>query len=376
MGNNPTIIGNEDILDIFTGDDEIIPPTEARKPENTEEAQEDDPLEIEQEEEKIDKVVEEDKVEEESVEESDSDEDDNDEDDDEDDSDENDSDVLTAYYEQLKESNFLEVPKDFEFDGSEEKFQEALTLSKNSLKDKALEEFWNELPMELKDAFNYTAQTGKGLRSYLEEADKDYSKIDVSTKDAQREALRDYYKQTTKYGEDKIEKFIKRIEDSGDLEEEALDAVEQLVGLKEEREETRLAKEKLAKKQEDENFKAYKESMEKAIVNSKVISKKDQNKLKSFMFNVVTVNGEQTTKRNKIIKDIYSNPEHEAELAALLWNYDPDKGFDYSYITNKHKSETVSSIKKSLNKKLKKLPKSTKKAANTPVINWETILDN
>ena len=369
MENNSTIIGNEDILDIFTGDDEIIPPTEAKKPEDTEEAQEDDPLEIEQEEEKINEAVEEDEVEEESEEELDS----NDE---SEKNDEDDSDVLTAYYEQLKESNFLEVPKDFEFDGSEEKFQEALTLSKNSLKDKALEEFWGELPMELKDAFNYIAQTGKGLRSYLEEADKDYSKIDVSTKDAQRGALRDYYKQTTKYGEDKIEKFIKRIEDSGDLEEEALDAVEQLIGLKEEREKTRLAKEKLAKKQEDENFKAYKESMEKAIINSKVISKKDQNKLKSFMFNIVTVNGEQTTKRNKIIKDIYSNPEHEAELAALLWNYDPDKGFDYSYITNKHKSETVSSIKKSLNKKLKKLPKSTKKAANTPVINWETILDN
>lgn len=101
--------------------------------------------------------------------------------------------VAKEYYEFLKEYGVLSTPDDFEFDGTPEKLQQALDLTRESLKETTARSLWETLPEDFKPLLQYALAGGKSLDDYMEAyAQPDYTTLDLSNPDNQRRVMYDY----------------------------------------------------------------------------------------------------------------------------------------------------------------------------------------
>lgn len=282
---------------------------------------------------------------------------------------------IKAYYEALKEYKLLDVPDDFEFDGTEEGLEKALEATKNNISQKVIAEVWNALPEDFRPAFQYALQNKVSFKEYLDIfVEQDLDKISTDTPEAQKAILTRYYNETSSFSPEKIKSLISKLEKDDSLEEEAIEALVYLKNLSEEKKTEFLNRKKA---EEELSAKQRKERTDELIsVIDKTVEDKTRNsKLKSFIFNPIKVNNTDTTSYLYTFQNIMSNPEHFVQLADIMADYDPKTGFKLERIAAQVKTSKNSSFRKSLSEKLDGLPaaKGSVKNANTD-FDWDSFL--
>jgi len=260
------------------------------------------------------------------------------------------NDQIKNYYNFLKENNYLSVPEDFEFDGSPEKFQEALDQSRDNTYKEMMDALWNSLDEEGRDYVKYRLNGGKSLSEYIKmtQADEisDLDSVSLQTVPDQKKVVKQHLKLTTKLDPSKIDKLVDQMEVSGQLTEEAQEAKESLKTYYSQRKQEILT-------QTDEEKRQYRKTLEQAINDNELISDDRKNKVRSFMINEVTKQDGVQTEFQRKVNQLSANPEHLAVLADILYDsYDPQKGFDLTRFEKKGGTKTVSSFQKKLENSL------------------------
>lgn len=207
----------------------------------------------------------------------------------------------------------------------------------------------------------------------------DYSQLDTSNEKHQIKLIEDYYKHTTKFDDDKIESLIQRLITDDALEEEAIDAQTYLLDYEKERKADLVESQRLRNEAIEQQAAEQRRLIDEAIERSSIVQGRRKNSIKGYMFNPIKKNGEVDTDFNRTLKAIASNPEHRVILADLLFDYKPEKGFDFSRYESKGQTRAARDIKKSLDEKLntslkgrkQHVPESTSKKTD-----WERILQN
>lgn len=264
---------------------------------------------------------------------------------------------LVGVFESLKESNTLVVPEDFEFDGTAEGLAKAVETTWESLRTSAQDALYNSLDEDSRLALKYALVNKKPLYAYYQENDTanvDYNAFDLEEEADQAEIMKLYLSKTTSMNETKINKQVELYKNSGQLMIEAKEAYTDLVAIQEE--EKQKIEAELDKKQK-ENLRTALEVKQKRV---EAINKLDEveesrrKKLVAFVANDLYPNGRNqapTTEINHYIQSIARNPEHLAQLANLLLDYDPEKGIVLDRIVAKLSTKKAEEIKDKLDKK-------------------------
>ncbi len=258
---------------------------------------------------------------------------------------------LTSYYEVLKETNLLIVPEDFEFDGTEESLQKAFDYTRQTNEGLAAQAMWQALPQDFKPLLEYALKGGTSIQDYLSVYSKSYDDLSPSTKEGQRKIMEAYYKATSKYTDERIQKMIDRLEDRDELEEEAIDSLSELKQLMEEE------KAALMKRAEEEaQDRALKNAKQVQLITEAIDSHEDEarrSKIKAFFFNQVEKpDGGATTEFDMVLSSIKDNPEHFVQLADILLDYDRKKGFSMERYKTQGKTQATRKLSSILGDKL------------------------
>ena len=231
-----------------------------------------------------------------------------------DDSSTEDTDIFKVYFEDLKEKNFLDLPEDFEFKGTEESLQEALELTKTKLAEKTRQEIetgFQEFVFKNLEQIQNTYNT------------VDFEQVDLSSEDTQKEVVRYYLQKTTKFKPEQIEKKINQFEQFAELEDEAKTALEELKVLDKE-EKSQMAKaaaeyEKAQTKAREDADKLFRKTLKETDEVSGIKINKD--KVFSSLYNPVKLeDGSVTTNFNYKLNQVLSDPKKTIFLAHLLEN--------------------------------------------------------
>ena len=130
-----------------------------------------------------------------------------------------DSNIFSVYFEDLKEKEFLDLPEDFEFKGTEDSLKEAITLSKERMREKEKEDLVSSFQEFVYQNLDAIQNTYTGV---------DFENIDLTDESVQKDVVRYYLKKTTKFKDEQIEKKINQYEQFAELEEEAKANLEEL----------------------------------------------------------------------------------------------------------------------------------------------------
>lgn len=288
---------------------------------------------------------------------------------------------LVAYYETLKEQGLIKVEDDYEFDGTSETFNELIEESKTEIVRDGLAEWFDNLQPDFQEVIRYALSGGQSMKDFVNSYKniEDYSALDTTDEDHQLKLIRDYYKLTTNFDDKKIKRFIDAIEDSGDLEVEAIDAQNYLQDYQSNQRKALEEQQRQQKEAELEKAKEQRDALDEAIQSSSVVQGRRKNSIRAFLFNPIKRGSQTETDFNRKFNAIASNPEHMVMLADLLYDYSPEKGFNFSRYESKGKNKAAKDIKKALDQRLNTtIAKGRRTPEPTPdkVTDWETILNN
>lgn len=286
-----------------------------------------------------------------------------------------DSDVSTQYFNFLKEYGVLNTPEDFEFDGTPETLQKALDLTKENLREETAKALWDTLPSDFKPLLKYALAGGQSIETYLDAyAQPDYASLDLSDEANQRKVMYDYYAMTSPHSPEKINKMINRLAESGALEEEAIETAPELVELVDQRKQELIQQAAAEKAAQEAQVQEQTKKLNTVIEALPNVDATRKNRLKTFMFTPVKYEEGYSTQLNKTINQVISNPEHFVQLADLLADYNPDKGFNLERLKTQLKSENNSTFRELINSKLDPKTK-VKGTSNKPLkedFNWDS----
>jgi len=261
----------------------------------------------------------------------------------------------STYFEYAKINNLIEVPEDFEFDGTPEKLEEAVQLTDQIRNKRVVEQIWKALPEDFKPLLMYGLEGGKSLQDYLSAyAPIDYDNVNLSDPITQKQVIRDYYKVINpNYKEDKIERMINTLErmENTSLEEEAEEAVEYLKGLKEEQKQNLINTAKNQKIQDEKLAEERAAAITNQIESSKLDSLR-KNRIKNVLFQPIQKEETVTTEFNYFLQSALKNPDHLIQLADIMADYDPRVGFNFDRLNKRLKTENAKSFKETMQAKL------------------------
>jgi nucleotide-binding universal stress UspA family protein len=290
---------------------------------------------------------------------------------------------LEEYYKILIENSILNPNEDFEFEGTEESIKEAFQQTNINRNEQALQTIWNALPNnEFRELLEYGLNGGTSLDEFKKVfVSEDYDNMDLTDESTQELILKDYYKKTTPYSDDKINKLVNRLKEYDELESETEDAIEYL---KKHAEEQKLAfkqKQEADKELQIQQQKELRDKITNALENSSNITGKRKSTVKNFIFNPIERNGIQSTEYDRYINSIYNNVDHYVEFANFIKdNYDPDKGWTFKGITKSTKNKATSEFQKTLSERIS--ASKNKVRGNAPnrtdnrLPNWDAIFGN
>lgn len=281
--------------------------------------------------------------------------------------------VNTAYFEFLKQNNLINVPDDFEFDGSPEKIAEAHEQTLNAYKASAFSAIMDALPENIQGLLQYALEGGSDYQSFLNQP----TTFDVSTPEGQESAIRYFYKNSAGWDDKRIDKLISRLDDE-ELAEEATDAIDQIEELNKKERENALLTQKKQKEEAEERQKQFQQNIKNVINTVGYIEPARKNNIKNFMFNPVRRGDGVLTDYQRTLQNIQTNPEHLAQLADLLLDYDKEKGISYSRFEKKAKTTLTKDLKRHLDQtvadKVPSLSIKNKDNKNKEDIDWKAFL--
>lgn len=248
-------------------------------------------------------------------------------------------DSAVAYFEYLKSSGVLDVPDDFEFDGTANGIEEALASTRQNLETKAYQEIWQNLPEDFKPLLDYAIKGGTSLKDYLEVfAPKPIENYDLEDPISQKIILTEYYKMMNPSANDeKIERLVTRREQLGDLQEEAQDALDYIKEMQEERRKNFLIEEDARQKEQQKQIEQSNENLRKTIKESEGLDQLRKNRIETLFFTPRS----EVSEFNQKINAIFTNPSHLVQLGDVIADYDPRIGFTFDRLKKKIKTEST-----------------------------------
>lgn len=243
-----------------------------------------------------------------------------------------------AYFEFLKEANVLDVPEDFEFDGSSDGIQEALSLTRANLENKTRQELWEALPDDFKPLLEYGLKGGQSLQDYLNTfAPRTLDEQDISDPISQKIIIAEYYKMMNpNTPEERIERLIAKKEELGTLEEEAQDALTYIKELQEERKANFIKQQEEAVKQQQLQIEEANNKLKDTIKNFNDFDQLRKNRIETLFFTP----RQQTSEFDQKMNAVFANPEHLVQLADVIADYDPRIGFTFDRLKKRIKTES------------------------------------
>lgn len=290
--------------------------------------------------------------------------------------DEDENAAVKAYYDFLVDSKLIQPDEDFKFDGTIESLEKAKAQTEKNLQKQTFQAIIQSLPDEMKSLLEFASKGGKDLKSFWKYTTVD--SYDLNDENEQIRVVRDYYKETSKFSDDKINRLIKNFKDNDELEEEAKDALDALNQIKADKKQNAIRSLEEQRELEQKAQSEYRDKVYKTIDKLEYIPKERKGKVKAFMFNVITKQDGTLTDYQRAFQNISSNSEHLAQLADLLLDYSPDKGFSYERFKNKGRTEATQDFKKRLEQASSNLkPNQTSKKApgkTSSTFDWEAFL--
>lgn len=259
-----------------------------------------------------------------------------------------------AYFNYLKEAQVLAIPDDFQFDGTTDGINQALELTRQAQLQQVAESIWARLPDDFKPLLSYGLNGGSSLQAYMDAySPLNYDELDIDDPITQNRVIKEYYKtMNPKFSDEKIDKMVARLSEIGDPKEEAEDAIDYLKGLKAERQQNLL--ESLEEQRQADIQRAQEESrkLSELIDGSKTYDNLRKGRLKNFILNPIQEDNQVTTEFSKTLDNILENPDHLVQLADILADYHPSKGFNFDRLRKQLKTDSVKNFKDLLQSKL------------------------
>lgn len=285
-------------------------------------------------------------------------------------------DITIGYVEFLKQNNLIVLPEDLEFTGKPEDLEKIFEHTKVAREEEAIDKVFSALPEDFKPLFDYALAGGTSLKDYLSVHINDgVNDLDLTKVEDQKKIIARHYKATTEFNDEKINRLVSLISDEDDLRLEAEECYRELSTIKEAEKVALL--EQAQRDRESAKQKAEQQTLAltKAVDTTSTIHPQRKQKVRSFFFDPINVEGNTTTGFNYAVQSILANPEHQAQLADILLEYNPASGFSGERLEKRFKSRAASSFQETLEKALN--PKRAQKASNQKSPNssnfdWET----
>lgn len=251
------------------------------------------------------------------------------------------------YYQYLLDNGVLEVPEDFQFDGTADGISKALEITRNSQLARAQQEIWDRLPEDFRPLLIYGLQGGTSLESYLNAySPKDISSLDLEDTLSQKLVLKEYYKLTNpNFNEERIDRMISKLEATADLKDEAEDALDYIQQLQQERKDQFLQQQEEARRQQEAELQQYVTSIKDAIKASE-LNDVEKGAVEAMLFNP----NRQTSEFDEKINSAYKNPKHFVQLVDIFRDYHPETGFTFEKLKKRLKSDSNKSFAQVLRK--------------------------
>ena len=262
-----------------------------------------------------------------------------------------------------------------EFDGTAEGLKTAMI---NEIVG-AVEMYKETLPDRVKDLIN-NYEEGVPLEQLLKldkeelqvlSLDEDKIKEDISL---QKETVRNYLKKTSKFSDKKIDNQIQYYEDSGELEEEALNAATELKDLLKTEKEQAVEQAKQKEKMMQDQARQDLANLNKKIQDATEIipGLKLNDKVKSELIKSMTVPAGKDKNGNPVNRIVAARMENPVDFEIKLhYLFEITKGFsDFSKLVEKGKKDTIKEFEEAISKTDGKMTEGTfqsektKKASN------------
>jgi len=240
-----------------------------------------------------------------------------------------------------------------EFDGSAEGLKSAM----NTEISEGIEYYKKSLPDEVKHLLdNYEEGVPLSKLLSIDEKRTEYKSINQDklseNKDLQKAIMRDYYKNTTKFPDSKIDKLIQISDDLENLEGESKEALTDLISFQDEYEEEAVNNAKQdkvnAEKEREKSLSEFKDTLEKSdeIIPNIKINKNIKDNLFKIMTTPVGAD-EFGNPVNKIAQYRVENPYKFDIMLAYL--FETTKGFkDWTVLSSAGKNSAVKSFDKAI----------------------------
>mgnify|MGYP001370619944 FL=1 len=282
---------------------------------------------------------------------------------------------FTPYAKLLKEEGVLPNLNMEEFDGTAEGLKTAMI---NEIVG-AVEMYKETLPDRVKDLIN-NYEEGVPLEQLLKldkeelqvlSLDEDKIKEDISL---QKETVRNYLKKTSKFSDKKIDNQIQYYEDSGELEEEALNAATELKDLLKTEKEQAVEQAKQKEKMMQDQARQDLANLNKKIQDATEIipGLKLNDKVKSELIKSMTVPAGKDKNGNPVNRIVAARMENPVDFEIKLhYLFEITRGFsDFSKLVEKGKKDTMKEFEEAISKTDGKMTEGTfqsektKKASN------------
>lgn len=265
-------------------------------------------------------------------------------------------DDAVKYFNFLKENDVLVTDEDFEFTGSAEDIQTALHQTRNNLETKVKQQFWEALPENLKPLLEYTLAGGKDIDQFLSYSRPlDFDNIDLEDPISQKLIVKEQWKLTSNFSDEKIEKLINRLEESNSLREAAQEALLEIEEDRKNKQARLLQEAKTAEVEQARALEEQRKNIEQELAS--IQEPKRQDRVKNFVLSPVRTEQGYTSEFNLALSSILSNPKHLVQLADILADYNSNNGFNFERLKKQFKSEAAKSFRELLDSKLT-VPKS------------------
>ena len=255
-----------------------------------------------------------------------------------------------SYFNLLKSQGLLVLDDEYEFDNTAEGLQKAFQDAQKNIYNDVYTSLRDSFPEDFLPILEYVSKGGDNVKDVLAlySAQQDYTSLSIEDEANQVKLLKAYLKETSSFSDAKIDREIEKAKLGDFLLEEATEAQLELQKIYDEKKEV-LANEK-AKQLAAEQAKQdeMRQAMAEVIQESKAIVPQRKNKVKAFMFNVSEINGHKDTGFNRTLQQVAATPEHLIQLADMLLDYDPKKGFNVDRLREKSKAAAIRTFKEQL----------------------------
>lgn len=275
--------------------------------------------------------------------------------------------TIVKYVEFLKQNELIKIPTDYEFTGKPEELEHIFSYTKKANTAEAVDSIFETLPDQFKPLFDYALRGGTSIEEYYNTFVADpLDSANLESPSDQKRILKEHYKQFTKFSDDQIDRRIAQISDEEDLKLEAQEALADLKAIRQEQQ-VKLLQETAAKAEAERIATEERTlALSKAIDTTNLVHPQRKNKVKTFFFEPINVEGQVTTGFNYTIQSILSTPEHQAQLADILLEYDPATGFSQERLEKKVKSKASQNFQKILEDVLQTKQNKAKTSGSSP----------